>query len=484
MTPTRFPRRLVQALCLRSSINGEESQGFVDRRRRPAKRGRRLCPLGEGLEQRLVLSTFQVNSLLDTVAVNLKSGKDSSGHITLRSAIMAADAKGGSNTIKLPSGTITLTIAGADEDASATGDLDIKGNLTIKGKGAGTTIVDGNNLDRVFQVLSGKVTISNLTIQHGRVVADGGGGLLNSGGGVALSSVQILNNTSIGLAGGDGINGGSGLAGGAGGLGTAGEGGGIFNAAGSLKIANSTIASNRAFGGVGGSGGSGGFAGGNNGGSGANGQTGRGGNGGAGGAGGDGLGGGVFNAAGASLSLSGVTFAADRSVGGIGGVGGSGNIGAGGAGGPKVVAPGVGGDGFGGAGGVGGQGGRGAGGGVFNLGTVSVSGNASTFSSNTAFGGTGTSGGSGANGVGGAGAAGGLAGGDGGGGFGGIGGVGGRGGDGVGGGVFNGGGAVLTSTAAPLVCIEHRIRQPRGQRQHGRIRDWRPGWRRRTRAEH
>ncbi len=270
---------------------------------RAARRGRRCCPFGEGLEQRLVLSTFQVNSLLDTVAVNLKSGKDSSGHITLRSAIMAADAKGGSNTIKLPSGTITLTIAGADEDASATGDLDIKGNLTIKGKGAGTTIVDGNNLDRVFQVLSGKVTISNLTIQHGRVVADGGGGLFNSGGGVTLSSVQILNNSSVGLDGGDGINGGSGLAGGAGGFGTAGEGGGIFNAAGSLKIANSTIASNRAFGGAGGNGGSGGFAGGNDGGSGANGQTGRGGNGGAGGVGGDGLGGGVFNAAGESEPL-------------------------------------------------------------------------------------------------------------------------------------------------------------------------------------
>ncbi len=116
----------------------------------------------EALETRLVLSTFLVNTTLDTVAVNLHTGKDASGHISLRSAIMAANALGGSNTIKLPAGTFKLTIPGANEDASATGDLDIKGNLTINGKGSNSTIVDGNSLDRVFEVLSGKVTISNL----------------------------------------------------------------------------------------------------------------------------------------------------------------------------------------------------------------------------------------------------------------------------------------------------------------------------------
>ena len=40
----------------------------------------------ELLEQRVTPSTFHVNSLLDTVAVNLKTGKDASGHISLRSA--------------------------------------------------------------------------------------------------------------------------------------------------------------------------------------------------------------------------------------------------------------------------------------------------------------------------------------------------------------------------------------------------------------
>ena len=61
----------------------------------------RSRPRLEPLEGRVVMSTFQVNTTLDTLAVNLRTGKDSSGHISLRSAIMAADAKGGSNTIKL-----------------------------------------------------------------------------------------------------------------------------------------------------------------------------------------------------------------------------------------------------------------------------------------------------------------------------------------------------------------------------------------------
>ena len=217
----------------------------------------RTCPRLEALEQRLQLSTFRVNTTLDTVAVNLHTGKDSSGHISLRSAIMAADAHGGSSTIIVPAGTFTLTIPGANEDASATGDLDLKGKITIKGASTTGTVIDGNNLDRVFQVLGGKVSISKLTIQHGRAAQ--GAGILNSGGQVTLSSVRIVNNVAVG---GAGLNGADGSGGGASGatapVGTDGglaEGGGILNAAGSLSISNSTISSNLAVGGNGGNGG-------------------------------------------------------------------------------------------------------------------------------------------------------------------------------------------------------------------------------------
>ena len=159
----------------------------------------RSSPRVERLEGRIVMSTFRVNTTLDTVAADLRTGKDATGHISLRSAIEAANMRGGNNTIIVPGGTFTLTIAGANEDNAATGDLDISGNLTIKGKKAAASIIDANGLDRVFQVIRGKVKISNVTIEHG--MATEGGGLLNSGGQVTLSSVIVTNNEALGAAG-------------------------------------------------------------------------------------------------------------------------------------------------------------------------------------------------------------------------------------------------------------------------------------------
>jgi hypothetical protein len=267
-------------------------------------------------------TTFRVNSVLDTVAANLKTGKDASGHISLRSAIQAADAHPGTDTIVVPAGTFLLTIPGTDENASATGDLDINGSVKIKGAGAGSTIVDGNQLDRVFKVLSGKVSISGLTIQGGLVRGDVGGGLLNSGGQVTLTGVTVTNNESEGVSGVVGVTGAQGGAGGPGGTSTVGEGGGIFNAAGSLTLIDCTVASNRAVGGAGGAGGQGGTGDGGNGvGPGVDGQNGTGGAGGVGGQGSVGEGGGLFNAPGASLTITGTSITSNAATGGAGGSG-------------------------------------------------------------------------------------------------------------------------------------------------------------------
>ena len=165
----------------------------------------RRRPTLEVLEQRLQLSTFRVNTTLDTVAVTSENGKDSTGHISLRSAIMAADARGGSSSINVPAGTFTLSIPGANEDASATGDLDLKGKITIKGEGSARPLSDANQIDRVFQVLGGTVSISKLTIQNGR--ASQGAGILNAGGNVSLSSVLIQNNVAQGATGQTGASG-------------------------------------------------------------------------------------------------------------------------------------------------------------------------------------------------------------------------------------------------------------------------------------
>ena len=144
--------------------------------------------------------------------------------------------------------------------ASATGDLDITENLTIKGSGSTSTIIDGNSLDRVFEVLGGSTTISGVTIQNGQA-NNAGGGLLNLGGRVTLSSVVVVHNRADGASGFPGAAALGNSNGGQGGNGMAALGGGIDNAAGSLKIVNSTVMGNLANGGAGGAGGQGGLLG-------------------------------------------------------------------------------------------------------------------------------------------------------------------------------------------------------------------------------
>ncbi len=439
----------------------------------------------ELLESRVNLSTFHVNTLLDTVAVNLKTGKDASGHISLRSAIEAANAHKGADTIVVPAGTYTLSIAGANEDGDLTGDLDVSGPLTVKGSGAASTIVNGNHLDRVFQVLSGKVSISGLTIEGG-LVQGNGGGLLNSGGQVTLSKVTVSGNESDGApATGVGLP----LPGNAaaqpaatpigvvGGLGspTPGEGGGIFNAAGSLTLINCTVGTNRAVGAAG-TNGAGGAAGVGASGTAASiaGQNGSGGNGGAGGQGSDGEGGGIFNASGASLTIEGSSISQNVAQGGAGGVGGPGGFGQGGAGFSNPTPGGVagrGGQGIGGNGGIGGQGADGLGGGLFNAGTLTLKGAASSISANDALGGSGGNGGRAGNALGGAGGNGqqiltGEFGANGGEADAGKGGGGNAGGNGEGGGIFNSSGGRITSTAGLAVQTNSAVG---GQGGAGRI---------------
>src|SRR5262245_51548314 len=112
----------------------------VQREGKNRRRTVRSHPHLETLESRVVLSTFRVNTTLDTVAVNLRTGKDATGHVSLRSAIMAADARGGPSTINLRSGTYRLTIDTISKDSAAIGDLDLTGKITIKGAGSRTTV--------------------------------------------------------------------------------------------------------------------------------------------------------------------------------------------------------------------------------------------------------------------------------------------------------------------------------------------------------
>jgi len=85
-----------------------------------------------------------------------KDDLDPLNGISLRQAIITANEIEGHNTIVLDAGTYTLTLAGGGEDSAAKGDLDIVGELTIEGQGAGETIINGSGIDRVFDVLGGR----------------------------------------------------------------------------------------------------------------------------------------------------------------------------------------------------------------------------------------------------------------------------------------------------------------------------------------
>ncbi len=77
----------------------------------------------------------------------------------------------GDDVITVPaSGTdYGLQIPGESENLGLTGDLDITSNLTISGAGTSATVIDGNDLDRVFDVIGANtVEIRDLTVTGGK----------------------------------------------------------------------------------------------------------------------------------------------------------------------------------------------------------------------------------------------------------------------------------------------------------------------------
>src|SRR5215212_1348882 len=156
-----------------------------------------------GLSPVAAAANFVVNSNADKEDASPRDGvceTATPGECTLRAAIQEANALAGSDTISIPAGTYTLSIAGTGEDAAATGDLDITESLTINGAGMGKTILDAGDLDREFHVHSGTLTLSDLTVQNG--LADPGGALLVSRSS-SITRVSFLNNRSTS----DGSNG-------------------------------------------------------------------------------------------------------------------------------------------------------------------------------------------------------------------------------------------------------------------------------------
>ncbi len=187
------------------------STGSSTRSRRPRSRStlsrRSVLPRLEVMEDRKLLSTFTVGNLND------------SGAYSLRAAIQSGDA-----TIAFAQGlhgTITLE-----------SELLITDSVTINGPGANVLSVSGNNSSRVFEVATGQVAISGLTITDGQEVAANGGGILvDAGATLNLDQVVVSDDSAT-----------------ADSSGNYGNGGGIEND-GSLTVTQSLFTNNLASGG-------------------------------------------------------------------------------------------------------------------------------------------------------------------------------------------------------------------------------------------
>jgi hypothetical protein len=190
---------------------------FANERRhraRPSAGARRSSLTLELLERRIVPAVFKVNITADALFPPV-------GHVTLRSAIEQANMTPGGNTIELTvPGVYKITIPPASPDDTPatennqTGDFDILpggGNLTIVNTSGGTVIVDGNHLDRIFDINPNAfaggaatpaftVTLKGFTIQNGG--ASPGDGATATGGGIrdqgnaslTLTNMVVRNN--------------------------------------------------------------------------------------------------------------------------------------------------------------------------------------------------------------------------------------------------------------------------------------------------
>ena len=179
----------------------------------------------QNLERRQMLATITVTTFDDVVDPN-------DGVLSLRESIIDSNNNSQDDTILLMAGTYSVSVAGIGEDLGLTGDFDITPDggrsLTIKGQGNNETIVDGNQIDRVFQVhLHSNVQLEDLMTFRGKVndpvnIGRRGAGIWSAHSTLTLDNVSISDNDS----------------------GSFGVGGGLWIAGGSFSINDSSFTNN------------------------------------------------------------------------------------------------------------------------------------------------------------------------------------------------------------------------------------------------
>jgi hypothetical protein len=131
----------------------------------------------EQLEGRLAPAVYRVDTFQDTPLANPATGQDAAGHVSLRSAVMAANANNQTDTILLGSGVYPIT----------NGPIAVHGDIRIAGQGPEQTIIEAGHRDRVFEVDGGRLDLAELTL-------DGGSAATLLKGDVHLTNSQITEN--------------------------------------------------------------------------------------------------------------------------------------------------------------------------------------------------------------------------------------------------------------------------------------------------
>ncbi len=143
----------------------------------------------------VVSADADLSSVADLIA---RPGMD--GLISLREAVIAANANPDFDTINLQAQTYALTDSAGDPTGpnAATGDLDILHGLTIKGIDAASTTVSGTGDQRIFSVFStDDVIIEGVSLLNG--ATEGGAIRVQQNANLELSDSILSGNNILGL---------------------------------------------------------------------------------------------------------------------------------------------------------------------------------------------------------------------------------------------------------------------------------------------
>ncbi|WP_420642599.1 CSLREA domain-containing protein [Candidatus Leptofilum sp.] len=181
---------------------------------------------------------WNVNTFTDAA-----DGDCDDGTCSLRDAVQLSAAF---DTIFLPAGSYALS--------SGLGEISLAKTITLTGQGADatSTIIDGNNAIRLFNISSGTVTFSNLTLQNGAPASGNGGGILANGfSNVTLNDAILRDNVTVGNGGGIFLSGGilnilngSQVLSNTATTSSNASGGGIYANQGTVNLTDSTVANN------------------------------------------------------------------------------------------------------------------------------------------------------------------------------------------------------------------------------------------------